>query len=148
MSKIGNKARTMTDMVFDASAGDLEKRRKAADNLVVLARERSGAEALNAEGVIPKIAALMKVEKDSKIRLSLIRCIGELVKKTEDLAKSVLTACGIPFFLDSLNAKDEETVNAVGYVIQRILDTLSYFHIQEEIRAKKKNPRTMSIADR
>ena len=85
---------------------------------VYLAREKSGADVLHKEGVLPNIARLMKVEKDKKIRLSCIRCIGELAKKTEVIAKDILVACGIPFFLDILNTADAETVNASSYVIQ------------------------------
>ena len=100
------------------------------------------------EGAIPKIVRLMKVEKNNKIRLSVIRCIGELCKKTEEIAKSVLTNAGIPFFLDILNSKDEETVNASSYVIQIILDTLSNAEVRNKIKELRKNPRTMSSADR
>ncbi len=125
----------------------MEKRRKAADNLIVLTRERAGAEALHKDGVIQQIARLMKVEKDAKIRLSCIRCVSELVKRGE-MCKAVLAACGIPFFLDILNTRDEETVNAVTLLIQRILDTLSHFHIAKEVKEKRKNPRAMSSEDR
>ena len=51
-------------------------------------------------------------------RFCFLRCIGELSKKTESIAKDILVACGIPFFLDILNTDDSETVNASGYVIQ------------------------------
>jgi len=81
------------------------------------------------------------VEKDLKIRLSCIRTVGELSKKSKELALNALNACGITFFLNSLNVNDEETVNAVGYVIQRVLDTLSEANVAEEIKLKKKNPR-------
>ena len=62
----------MFDIVFNLEK-EQDKRKTASDNLVVLARERAGAELLHKEGVIPKIARLMKVEKHAPIRLSLIR---------------------------------------------------------------------------
>ncbi len=96
----------------------MDKRQKASDNLIVLAKESSGAEVLHRDGVVQQIARLMKVEKDQKIRLSCIRCISELAKKSEEMCKTILSACGIPFFLDILNSKDEETVNASSFVIQ------------------------------
>ena len=58
------------------------------------------------------------VEKDVQIRLNLIRAIGEMVKKGIDIAKDVLKECGIPFFLDILNTKNLEVVNASSYIIQ------------------------------
>ena len=60
----------------------------------------------------------------------------------------MLTNCGIPFFLDILNAKDEETVNASSYVIQVILDTLSNAEIMKKCKEMRKNPRKMLAQDR
>ena len=107
----------MFELVFDVG-NDKEKREKGADNLVVIAREKSGAEMLHKEGAIPQIARLMKVEQNVNIRLSLIRSIGEMCKKSQEIAKSVLKECGIPFFLDILNSTNEEVVNASSYIIQ------------------------------
>ena len=107
----------MFELVFDVG-NDKEKREKGADNLVVLAREKSGAEMLHKEGAIERIARLMKVEQNVNIRLSLIRSIGEMCKKSQEIAKSVLKECGIPFFLDILNSSNEEVVNASSYIIQ------------------------------
>ena len=72
MSQTSSKVKNMFEIVFDPKQ-DTERREKGADNLVVLARERAGAEALFKEGVVPKIASLMKVEKNKKIKLSIIR---------------------------------------------------------------------------
>jgi hypothetical protein len=58
------------------------------------------------------------VEKNTSIRLSLIRCIGELCKKSQERAKTVLKECGIPFFMDCVNSHNEDVVNASGYIIQ------------------------------
>ena len=107
----------MFEIVFDP-AKDKEKREKAADNLVVLARERNGADMLFKEGAIPQIARLMKVETNVTIRLSLIRTIGELAKKTIEIARAILQECGIPFFLDIVNSSNEEVVNASSYILQ------------------------------
>ena len=75
MSQTSNKVKTMFELVFDIEKEN-DKREQGAANLIVLAKEKSGAELLLKEGAIPKIARLMKVEKDIKIRLNLIRCIG------------------------------------------------------------------------
>lgn len=74
MNQIGNKVTSMVEIVFDPST-EKEKRIKGADNLIYLAKEKSGAEVLLKEGVVQKIASLMKVEKDPQIRLSLIRYV-------------------------------------------------------------------------
>ena len=117
MSQTSNKVKTMFELVFDIEK-ETDKREQGAANLIVLAKERSGAELLLKEGAIPKIARLMKVEKDIKIRLNLIRCIGQLCQKGQEFVKEVLKECGVPFFLDILNTKNEEVVNASSYVIQ------------------------------
>ena len=117
LSQTSTKVKNMFELVFDITK-EKDKREQAANNLVVLARERSGADMLSKEGAIPQIGRLMKVEKNETIRLSLIRCIGELCKKTQDIAKSVLKECGIPFFMDILNSDNEEVVNASSYIIQ------------------------------
>lgn len=93
---------------------------------MVLAREKSGAEMLHTEGAVAQIARLMKVEKNIPIRLSLIRTIGEMCKKTQDIAKTVLKDCGIPFFMDILNSHNEEVVNASSYIIQVIMCKMSF----------------------
>ena len=117
LSQTSTKVKNMFELVFDVG-NDKEKREKGADNLVVIAREKSGAEMLHKEGAIPQIARLMKVEQNVNIRLSLIRSIGEMCKKSQEIAKSVLKECGIPFFLDILNSTNEEVVNASSYIIQ------------------------------
>ena len=117
LSQTSTKVKNMFELVFDVTK-DKEKREKGADNLVVLAREKSGAEMLHKEGAIPQMARLMKVEQNVTIRLSLIRSIGEMCKKSQEIAKSVLKECGIPFFLDILNSNNEEVVNASSYIIQ------------------------------
>lgn len=147
VSKTSTKVKNMFEIVFDLEK-EREKREKAADNLVVLARERAGAELLYTEGVIPQIARLMKVEKSDAIRLSMIRCIGELCKINEERSKAVLTACGIPFFLEILSSHSMDMVNASGYIIQVILDSISFADIQKAIKEKKKDPKRMSSDDR
>lgn len=72
LSQTSNKVKNMFEIVFDPQQ-DEERREKGADNLVVLSREKSGTEALFKEDVVPRIARQMKVEKNRKIRLSLIR---------------------------------------------------------------------------
>ena len=137
----------MFEIVFDVEQ-EREKREKAADNLVILASERAGSELIFKEDGIPQIARLMKVEKNEKIRLSMIRSIGSICKDNEERSKAVLTACGIPFFLDILSTHSMDMVNASGYIIQIILDSISHAGIQKAIQEKKKDPRKMSADDR
>ena len=124
LAKTVNKVKNMFDIVFTLE-GDSEKREKAADNLIVLGREKEGAALLFKDGVVQQIVRLLKVEKNPKIRLSCIRVFGEIARKDTDRAKAVLKEAGVPFFLDTLNTKDAETITAVTYVIQCLLDSIS-----------------------
>ena len=60
MAQTANKVKSMFDLVFDPSK-ESEKRRKAADNLVYLAKDKAGAENLFKEGSVQQIAKLMKI---------------------------------------------------------------------------------------
>merc|ERR1712121_195399 len=123
MGQTANKVKNMFEIVFTLE-GDTEKREKGADNLIVLAREKAGAELLFKEGVVQKIARLLKVEKNVKIRLSSIRVLGELARKDMERAKAILREAGVPFFLNALNTTHEETINASTYAIQCLLDSI------------------------
>ena len=138
MASTKNKVSKMFEYVFNIEE-DMENREKAADNMIVLAKERVGAELLFKEGVVQRIVKLMKVEKNSKIRLSLIRVFGDLGKSGMERAREVVREAGIPFFLDALNTSDEETVTAVAYVIQCLLDSLSQIELTGKWEDRMKN---------
>ena len=54
-------------------------------------------------------------------------------------AKDIVREVGIPFFLDALNTSDEETVTAVAYVIQSLLDSLSQIELTEKWQQRMKD---------
>ena len=147
MSQTVNKVQSMFNIVFTIE-GDSEKREKAADNLIVLARDKTGAELLFKEGIIQKVVKLLKVEKDVKIRLSCIRVLGELSKKSVDRAKLILSEAGVPFFLSALNCKNEEMVNAVEYALQCLLDSISRFDLVKKWLERRKDQSKMSNDER
>jgi len=141
MSTTKSKTEKMVNIVFNIEE-DNDKREKAADNMVVLAKETAGADCLYKNDTVPKIVKLMKVDKNSKIRLSLVRVFGYLAKSGGDRAKNILNSAGVPFFLDALNSKDEETISAVSYVIQCILDSLSAVQLSDKWKEVKKSKRS------
>merc|ERR1711970_81452 len=120
----------------------------AADNLIVLARERDGADLLFKNGIIPQIVRLLKVEKNKKIRLSCIRVFGDVGKKDTERAKRVLKEAGVPFFLETLNTHDSETINAATYVIQCLLDSIGRYDLIKKWKEKKKDQKRMSNEER
>ncbi|XP_034231259.1 protein unc-45 homolog B [Thrips palmi] len=124
MSQTTNKVAKMFEIAFDMSA-EKEKREQALNNMVVLARENSGSDVMFKEGVITKIAALLKTEKNEEMFLGSVRIIGELCKDNLERTKSILHQLGVPWFLDILNCQSENQVNASQYCLQTILNTLS-----------------------
>ena len=143
-----NKVTKMFDYVFNIEE-EMDTREKAADNMIVLAKERVGAELLVKEGVVPRIVKLMKVEKNPKIRLSLIRVFGDLGKADMENARAIVREAGIPFFLDGLNSEEEETVTAVSYVIQCLLDSLSQVELTTKWQERQKNTKVrMGVTER
>ena len=143
-----NKVTRMFDYVFNIEE-EMETREKAADNMIVLAKERIGAELLCKEGVVPRIVKLMKVEKNQKIRLSLTRVFGDLAKSDMERAREIVREAGIPFFLDGLNSPEEETVTAVSYVIQCLLDSLSQVELNNKWQERMKNTNVrMGVSER
>merc|ERR1719445_1102018 len=147
VSQTANKVKNMFDIVFTIE-GETEKREKGADNLIVLAREKAGAELLYKEGVVARIVRLLKVEKNVKIRLSCVRVIGELAKKDMDRAKTIVKEAGLPFFIDAVSSHNEEMITAVTYAVQCIIDSLSRYDLVKRWKEKKKDAKRMSNEDR
>jgi len=149
MSTTSSKVSKMFELVFTIEE-DTDKREKAADNMIVLAKEKVGAELLFKEGVVQKIVRLMKVETNTKIRLSLVRVFGDLGKNDMERAKSIVKEAGVPFFLNALNTNDEEAVNAVTYVIQCLLDSISRVDLIEKWQEKAKATKNsrMNVTER
>merc|ERR1711963_587869 len=147
VSQTANKVKNMFDIVFTLE-GDTEKREKAADNLIVLAREKAGSELLYKEGVVARIVRLLKVEKNVKIRLSCVRVIGELAKKDMERARTIVKEAGLPFFIDAVSSKNEEMITAVTYAVQCIIDSLSRYDLIKRWKEKKKDLKRMSNEDR
>lgn len=110
----------MFELAFDMTT-DKEKRETAMNNLLVLTRERAGIELMFKQGVSTKIHKLLKTEKNESIIITTIRIIAELCKDSIERTESILKDIGIPWFIDVINSKNEERVNAGQYCIQVIL---------------------------
>ncbi|KAJ9593464.1 hypothetical protein L9F63_014993 [Diploptera punctata] len=123
-AQTSNKVAQMFRYAFDLEQ-EKDKRETAINNLIVLAREKAGAEIMYNEGVVKKISNLLKVEKSKDIFLGAVRIIGELCKDNVERTKGVLQEVGVPWFLDILNCKEEKQVNAAQYCMQSILNSLS-----------------------
>ncbi|KAJ8888016.1 hypothetical protein PR048_007501, partial [Dryococelus australis] len=122
-AQTNNKVAQMCRYAF-GSEEDPDKRKMAINNLVVLAREKAGAEIMQQEGVVKQVGRLVRVE-DKAIYLACVRIVSELCKDNVERTKSILQELGVPWFLDVLNCSDEERVNAAQYCFQTVLNSLS-----------------------
>lgn len=123
-SQTENKVDQMLKIAFDLAA-EKEKRESAMNNLLVLAKEKAGAETMFDKRVVQEIHKLLKVEKNEQIYLSCVRIIGQLCKRSVDRVKAILEICGIPWFLEIIDSSIAERVNAAQYCMQIILNTFS-----------------------
>lgn len=123
-AQTSTKVTQMCQLLFDVNT-PLDKRKSAMNNILVLAKESAGAELIFKDGVIKKIASMMKTEKNEEIYVNAVRTIGEICNKSVERTKAVLIELGIPWFLQVLDSKNEERVNAAQYCMQTILNSFS-----------------------
>jgi tetratricopeptide (TPR) repeat protein len=132
-AQTATKVKKMFEIAFDIAA-DKEKRETAMSNLVVLSREKAGAEVMFQEGIAPKIGRLFKVEKNPEIVLNMIRVIDDVCDKSLHFTKSVIKDLGIPFFIQALDTTIPERVSAAQHCLQTILNSFSGLTNKEEAK--------------
>ncbi|EDW83829.1 uncharacterized protein Dwil_GK13474 [Drosophila willistoni] len=123
-AKTSTKVKQMMELTFDFGA-PIEKRRSAANNLVVLAKESTGAELLFKEQCVAKVATLAKLEKDADIYVNMVRVVAALCDQNVERTKAVLQELGIPWFMRVLDQKHEDCVATAQYCLQTIINALS-----------------------
>lgn len=107
----------MLDLAFDISA-DKEKRETAMSNLLVLARERAGAEEIYKGDGVSKITKLLKVDKNEDVICNAIHIIAELCKNDIARTEAITKEIGLPWFLEMMNSEFVDRVNASQYCLQ------------------------------
>ncbi|XP_055382848.1 protein unc-45 homolog B [Condylostylus longicornis] len=135
-AKTSTKVKKMCEIAFDLNS-PVDKRKSAMNNILVLAREPVGAECLEKEGIVPKIAALTKTEKCEEIYLNAIRTISEICNKNIPRTKVVIGSLGIPWFLQVLNSKNADRISAAQFCLQTILNTFSGMDHKVESKPNK-----------
>lgn len=110
----------MLDLAFNMSI-DKERRETAMNNLLVLARERAGAEEIFKQKGVSKITKFVKVEKNEEVICNAIRIIGELCKNNINRTESIVKDIGLPWYLEMINSKLVERVNVSQYCLQVII---------------------------
>lgn len=135
-SQISTKVQKMIEIAFDVGA-EKNKRESAMSNLVVLAREKAGAEIMVREGIALRVLKLFKVDKNDEILISSIRMIDEICGKSLDATYVVIREIGIPWFLQILDSKNMDRVSAAQHCLQSILNAFSGMTNKEKSKPDK-----------
>lgn len=123
-AQTANKIKQMCDLLFEL-ANTVDKRKSAANNLLVLARDDATADLMLKENIVPRLQAMLKVEKCQEIWINSVRTVDELCSRSVERTKAVLQTMGIPWFLDILDTDDAERVVVAQHCMQTILNTFS-----------------------
>ncbi|XP_077989657.1 protein unc-45 homolog B-like isoform X2 [Glandiceps talaboti] len=102
---------------------DLEKKRQAAQNLIVLAREEAGAERIFREGGVKRILQLAG-DKDKETSLSALRALACLCTGHKTRALIVMKDVGLDNLGKHIGVNDEELAAAAGNILQQIILSL------------------------
>ncbi|KAH0944696.1 hypothetical protein HN011_005828 [Eciton burchellii] len=135
-SCISAKVSQMLDLVCNINI-DKEKRVTAINNLLVLAYERAGAEEIFKERGISKIIKLLKMEQNDEVICSAIRIISELCKNDINHIEFIMKDVGLSWYIEIMNSKIPERVNAGQYCLQTILNTYSGMKNKPDSRPDK-----------
>lgn len=133
--KVSGKVKQLFDVLFDTSC-EKEKRETCANNLVALAREKSGAELLLSQGVLGRLVQLLKTEKNVEIKVACTRSISAFSTSIERV-QLILKEMGLPWLLDLMNSTNKEQVNATQYVFQVMLNALAGMDLRAEKKSDK-----------
>ncbi|XP_013197487.2 protein unc-45 homolog B [Amyelois transitella] len=136
-AQTSSKVEQMFKLAFELGE-DKEKREKAMANLLVLAKENSGAEIMIKNGVVQKIQQLLKIEKNLDIYCNAVRVISQLCKRNTERTRSIIKIVGIPWFLEIIDSSHEERVNAAQYCLQIILNAFSGMDTKKETKPDPK----------
>lgn len=123
-AQTSTKVKKMFDIAFDVGA-EKSKRESAMSNLVVLAREKAGAEVMFQENIAQRVGKLFKVEKNDELLISAIRVIDDICVKSLFYTKQIIKDLGIPWFLQILDSSNADRVMAAQHCLQVILNSFS-----------------------
>lgn len=135
-AQTSTKVRKMFEIAFDIGE-EKSKRENAMSNLVVLAREKAGAEVMFDEGVITRIGKLFKVEKNDEILVSAIRVVGDICSKSLFYTRKVINELGIPWFLQIIDSSNPDRVMAAQFCLQTMLNAFSGLTNKENSKPDK-----------
>uniref|UniRef100_A0A8C1WL64 Protein unc-45 homolog B n=1 Tax=Cyprinus carpio TaxID=7962 RepID=A0A8C1WL64_CYPCA len=118
-----SRVQNMFDILF-SDESDKEKQEKAANNLIVLAREDAGAERIFQNNGMPLLVQLIDTGKPEMI-LAAIRTLSGMCTGHRARATAIIHTVGISKLCSVMAVDNEEIVLATANLLQCVYDSLS-----------------------
>uniref|UniRef100_A0A8C2B0R8 Protein unc-45 homolog B n=1 Tax=Cyprinus carpio TaxID=7962 RepID=A0A8C2B0R8_CYPCA len=118
-----SRVQNMFDILF-SDESDKEKQEKAANNLIVLAREDAGAERIFQNNGVPLLVQLIDTGKPEMI-LAAIRTLSGMCTGHRARATAIIHTVGISKLCSIMAVDNEEIVLATANLFQCVYDSLS-----------------------
>ncbi|XP_038051819.1 protein unc-45 homolog B-like isoform X2 [Patiria miniata] len=116
VKKLSTTDSKVSQMFAALSDGDMERRKQAANNLIVLARETAGAERIFSEGGVAKVQPLLQGE-DQELVLGGLRVLSCLCQGHKTRANAVLKDFTLPTLAKFISSPTEEVANAAANIL-------------------------------
>nr|XP_056721745.1 protein unc-45 homolog A [Euleptes europaea] len=130
-----SKVEQMFKVLLDPEEKDQDKKQKAAQNLIVLAREEPGAEKIFQNDGVHLLLELLDTERLDMI-LAALRTFTGLCRGHRSRTVAILTALGPRRFCSVLELEDEQISLATYSLLQVMFDSLKE-GLQREVRNKE-----------
>jgi protein unc-45 len=143
-----NQVIQMFDLTFKNTSGDEEKRKQAANNLIVLAREQSGAEKIFQSNGITKLLLLLETEKDKDLQLTAIRVLSCLSNDSASRSQAILEQMTLRKVLLYIGNESEKISTAMAFMLQNIINSITNLDYIKKEREKYEAKRAADPAAR
>ncbi|XP_054858695.1 protein unc-45 homolog A isoform X1 [Eublepharis macularius] len=130
-----SKVEQMFKVLLDAEEKDQDKKQKAAQNLIVLAREEPGAEKIFQNDGVHLLLQLLDTDQLDMI-LAALRTLTGLCRGHRSRTVAVLTVLGPRRFFRVLELEDEQVSLATYSLLQVMIDALKE-GLQRDVRGKE-----------
>lgn len=137
-----NRVSQMFDLTFQNTSGDEEKRKQAANNLIVLAREPAGAEKIFANNGVASLLRLLDTERDKELQLTSLRVLACLSTEHHDRAVSILEQMTLKKLCSMIAYDHEELSTSAAHLMRKIIESVTDINNlkgeREKYEAKRK----------
>lgn len=139
-----NRVSQMFDLTFRDTSGDEEKRKQAANNLIVLAREPAGAEKIFANNGVTNLVRLLDTERDKQLQLTALRVLSCLADDHHDRAVAILDQMTSKKIFTLIGCDNDELSTGATHLLRKIIEAVTNL---ENIKAEREKYEAKRKAD-